>query len=207
MRQETMTDERVRRSRRDAKETILRAASRVFNQEGTAATVDAIADEAGYSTSALYKHFSGRDEIFESLWRRLFNRMANIFGDKPPVELPFEQTVKWLYYQMMDVALEDWDYFVAAIANRPSLQELMNFNDPVVIENVQRIQQVMNDLMQRGIDEGAIRSELDPEFCQHMLDGMLRSMSEISVMRGELPSREQFDQIFDFFLLGAAPRS
>ncbi len=207
MRQQTMSEERVRRTSGDAKAKILRAAARVFNRQGTAATIEAIADEAGYSNSALYKHFKGRDAIFDELWRTLFDELVGIFENDPPIELPFEATVKWFYYQIVDVAFADWDFFVAAIANRPSYAEMMRFADSEIVANAQRIEQIMVGLMQRGIDEGAIRSDLDPVFCHRMLDGLLKGMAESTVFAELKPTRESFDLVFEFFLQGAAPRN
>ncbi len=64
-------DQRTRAARsqgREAREELLTAALRVFAGRGySAAGVDEIAAQAGYSKGALYWHFSGKEEVLEAL--------------------------------------------------------------------------------------------------------------------------------------------
>ena len=54
----------VREEDPPAKREILRAALELFSERGLAATtIRDIADESGYTTPALYKHFAGKDEL------------------------------------------------------------------------------------------------------------------------------------------------
>jgi AcrR family transcriptional regulator len=76
-----------------AKRQILRAAMKLFSEHGLAATsIRDIAKESGYTNPALYKHFSGKEELalhlFETCHRRLWAKCntaivsANSFQDK-----------------------------------------------------------------------------------------------------------------------------
>src|SRR3954452_8331822 len=62
-----------------AKREILRAAMKLFSEHGLAATsIRDIAEESGYTNPALYKHFSGKEELalylFETCHRRLWSK-------------------------------------------------------------------------------------------------------------------------------------
>ena len=71
---------------RDAQATqqkILAAAEAVFAEKGfTTATLDDIAQAAGYTKGAIYKHFAGKEELFlavnDRYWRRYFDNFAEV---------------------------------------------------------------------------------------------------------------------------------
>src|SRR3954452_15638007 len=81
-------DRRTRTARqegRDGREELLQAALEVFAQRGyTNASVDQIADRAGYSKGALYWHFPSKDDVFFALleervdrpWRETIDLLA-----------------------------------------------------------------------------------------------------------------------------------
>lgn len=62
-----------------AKREILRAAMKLFSEQGLAATsIRDIADESGYTNPALYKHFASKEDLalhlFEACHRRMWTR-------------------------------------------------------------------------------------------------------------------------------------
>ena len=79
---------------------LLAAAARVFARKGFAgATLEEIAEEAGYSTGAVYYNFSGKDELILELvrtgWSRQITRrekaVTRVFGEGPAAgEDPFD---------------------------------------------------------------------------------------------------------------------
>ena len=83
----------ARLSRAEAKartrELLLDAAARVFAQKGYAgASVDEIADTAGYSIGAVYSNFGGKEQLFVELLKERANdrvtQAAEIMGDAEP---------------------------------------------------------------------------------------------------------------------------
>jgi AcrR family transcriptional regulator len=63
-----------------AKREILRAALKLFSEQGIAATsIRDIADESGYTNPALYRHFEGKEELaqhlFDACHRRVWGRL------------------------------------------------------------------------------------------------------------------------------------
>lgn len=69
--QQARADRRRRPARaegRDGRETLLRAAAEVFAERGFGdASMDQIAERAGYSKGALYWHFASKDDLFFAL--------------------------------------------------------------------------------------------------------------------------------------------
>jgi len=83
----------IRKDDPPAKRAILRAAIKLFSEQGLAATsIRDIADESGYTNPALYKHFASKEDLalhlFETCHRRMWARCnaaiasANSFDEK-----------------------------------------------------------------------------------------------------------------------------
>lgn len=77
--------ERWTRERRLAhtRSLLLDAAEEVFAEKGfNTATLDDIAQAAGYTKGAIYKHFAGKEELFlavnDRYWRRYFDNFAEV---------------------------------------------------------------------------------------------------------------------------------
>src|SRR5919198_6132991 len=88
----TRIDRRTRAARsegRDAREELLEAAARVFAEKGfQAASVDEIAERAGFSKGAVYWHFESKDDLFFALLAERIDRptweMIELLESAPP---------------------------------------------------------------------------------------------------------------------------
>ena len=87
-----MEQQQTRRRARNAKPKIERAALKLFVNEGVdAATTREIAEEAGVSEGALYRHYKGKDELALALFMETHNRLGTMLtGGRrfPSVFLP-----------------------------------------------------------------------------------------------------------------------
>jgi AcrR family transcriptional regulator len=84
-----MTDRRRRQAERreETRRELIDAAARVFAEHGFAgASIDRIAEEAGYSTGAIYWHFKGKDDLFLAVYEeRVASRAREVteaIGDR-----------------------------------------------------------------------------------------------------------------------------
>ena len=70
--------ERVRRPpRAQTREELLDAAARVFARRGFhGASVEAVSEEAGFSTGAVYSNFAGKEDLFLSLYEERIHRRS-----------------------------------------------------------------------------------------------------------------------------------
>ena len=78
-----MSRERARRQpRAQTRQELLEAAARVFAERGfQGASVEAVSEEAGYSTGALYSNFASKEELFLSLYEERMARRGRELRD------------------------------------------------------------------------------------------------------------------------------
>lgn len=193
---------RQRLGRSEARDMILAAAARVFNQKGRAVTVEDIAQEAGYSPSALYKHFSNKEDILRTLWTRVGERMRDVVLSEPPVELNFLKRLKWTLYRMAQMAEDTREFYLAGMANTPQDVPICQLGEDARLETYRELRRGMIALMQQGIDEGMLTPR-DPEVYASALGGYLHSLTIRWAIDGPYPLRPQIDQAIEIFLLGA----
>jgi AcrR family transcriptional regulator len=107
-------DRRTRSARaegRDGRASLLEAAMEVFARRGYQdASVDEIAERAGYSKGAIYFHFAGKDDLFFALLEERIDRpmrdAIKLLESAPPEE---------------DMALEANRYFVELVSGQREL--------------------------------------------------------------------------------------
>ncbi|MFC7610436.1 TetR/AcrR family transcriptional regulator [Teichococcus aestuarii] len=78
-----MTDQpnRPRKPRADAirnRERVLEAAKAVFSRGGTEAGLEGVARQAGVGIGTLYRHFPTREALYEALYRREVEQLAEL---------------------------------------------------------------------------------------------------------------------------------
>lgn len=98
---------------------LLAATARLVALEGgPRLTLRDLAQEAGMSHNAIYRHFTGVDEIVHELVKDLNQRLRDGLRQArtqvPPGEVPSKTVVSWLF----DFALANKDAFVVAIRQR-----------------------------------------------------------------------------------------
>jgi AcrR family transcriptional regulator len=103
---ERWTQERRRQHTRDL---LLDAAEQIFSSRGfEGASLDEIADTAGYTRGAIYKHFGSKEELFLAVNKRFNERFLAGFLDlldpaQPPQDLDLRQIAKrWHDLQVLD---------------------------------------------------------------------------------------------------------
>jgi len=78
------------RRRQRTREALLDAAASVFARRGFhGASLDEIAETAGYTRGAIYKHFADKEELLHEVCVRLNERTFAEFDDMPVSRLPF----------------------------------------------------------------------------------------------------------------------
>lgn len=197
-------DNRQRLGRAEARDKLLRAAARVFLEKGRAATVEDIAAEAEYSASALYKHFSNKDDLFRCLWHRVFAEMIEVFTNEPPMDLPFVGRLKWTLYSIAEFAENDRDLFLAAMANSPIAESPMTL-DEEFLEKHHQMRDAFYELMSRGVEEGVLR-DYDPATLAMALGGSLQALTGRWALEGPFPLKPHMNDLIELFMNGAAKK-
>ena len=164
----------VRKQQRleSTKQGILEAAQRVFAQKGVeSATLHDIAEEAGYTPSALYKYFASKEDILEAALGQMmdlsFESLSSPQRDDETFRAYFER-----------LALEQ---FRLAEANREFLSFLVYLRSSgphqgcLSPEQFDRGMKRTAEILAEGIRQGAIR-KMDPTLAAHFVHGVERSM-------------------------------
>lgn len=196
-------DDRHRLGHNEARARILHAAARVYNRQGERATVQQIAEEADYSTAALYKHFSDRDDILESLWRTVKDEVLTILQSEPPVELGFVGRLKWLLFEFSNMAEEEEELFLASMANAPPPSRVEHLDDSAM-EIYERYRETMRSIMNQGLEEGVLDDSRSADLYALALAGQMKALVERWAVDGPFPLRPRMEAMLELFLRGAA---
>ncbi len=142
------TTDQKRPRARNARPKIERAALKLFISEGVdAATTREIADVAGVSEGALYRHYKGKDELALALFMETHNRLAemmqNAFSHPGSIEDKVRRAVA-AYCQLAD---EDWLLFSFHLAslNKFVPHDTRRDDDPVSV-----VEKLVSMLMANG---------------------------------------------------------
>jgi AcrR family transcriptional regulator len=134
---------------RNAKPKIERAALKLFIHEGVdAATTREIADKAGVSEGALYRHYKGKDELALSLFMATHIRLAMMLSEVLSGPGTLEQKVKAAVKAYCELADEDFLLFSFHLVslNRYLPYDKRREDDPVSIT-----ERIISGLMEEGV--------------------------------------------------------
>ncbi len=104
-----MANSTVHMARAERKKVILRAAARVFVQQGyAAATMDAIATEAGITKAILYRHYESKQDLYEAVLQGVRERMREIGALAQPAS---PGAAREVIRRMLELGRQDPDGF------------------------------------------------------------------------------------------------
>jgi AcrR family transcriptional regulator len=162
-----------RRPRDQVREELLAAAARVFARRGFhGASVEAISDDAGLSTGAIYSNFRGKEDLFLSLYEERIERrrgelrsaveragggLAGVAAASAEVGEAFRRDREWFLL-----------YFEFA---------LHAARDPVFTHRFRRVRQAGLRELERGLSDGLEHGGLEPTLPAVELARGLRALS------------------------------
>jgi AcrR family transcriptional regulator len=183
--------------------TILDAAAKVFSANGFSnATVRQIGDEAGMLSGSLYYHFESKDSMLEEILVRALDDLTHRYGS---VAERIDDPIECLRSLVVEA--------VESIVRNPHSSTILQ-NDFAYIRQSEKlawvndkyleVRQIWLEVLQRGVDRGVLKSDIDVELAYLTLYGALLStirwydeMSRYSLT--DLASRQA-----DMFLAGLA---
>lgn len=143
-----MIAEQKRPRARNARPKIERAALKLFIAEGVdAATTREIADEAGVSEGALYRHYKGKDELALALFMETHNRLAGMMQEAFEAPGSIEDKIHNAVTAYCQLADEDWLLFSFHLVslNKFIPHDTRREDDPVSV-----VEKLVAMLMQNG---------------------------------------------------------
>ncbi len=133
---------------RNARPKIERAALKLFIHEGIdAATTREIAEKAGVSEGALYRHYKGKDELALALFMETHNRLGNMMAEALAGDGSLDQKVLAAVRAYCELADEDFLLFSFHLVslNRFLPYDKRREDDPVSIT-----ERIIESLMNEG---------------------------------------------------------
>lgn len=149
------------------REKLLDAAREVFRAGGPGASLEAVAKRAGVGIGTLYRHFPTRDDLFEAVYRREVEQLAELADtlsrSKPP-EVALRQ---WLHANVDVVATKKGMLAALALAAE-GRTELFAYSTATMKGAARK-------LLDRAIERGAIRDDISAEELMGALLGLVGS--------------------------------
>ncbi len=159
--------ERMRKPRVDAvrnRERVLEAAKAVFSAGGPEASLEAVARTAGVGIGTLYRHFSTREALFEAVYRREVQQLADLAKQLQEEAQPVEALRLWMRANVEFVATKKGMSAALALAAYKN-SELFSFS-------FDQLTRAVGGLLDRAIATGEIRDDISPQDLLRALVGM-----------------------------------
>jgi AcrR family transcriptional regulator len=188
-----MTDEagsRQRKPRADAirnRERVLEAAKAVFSQGGTEAGLEAVARQAGVGIGTLYRHFPTREALYEAVYRREVEQLAELARQLAAEMPPLEGLRRWMHALVGFVGTKKGMATALALAaHKPP--ELMAYTTG-------RLHDAIGTLLRPAAEAGEVRDDIGPE-------ELLRAVVGLSYLQDGPGWQAQVMRLLDVFLDG-----
>src|SRR5580658_2244806 len=157
----------ARKPRADAvrnRERVLEAAKAVFSAGGAEASLEAVARAAGVGIGTLYRHFPTREELFEAVYRREVQHLADLAEELKKEAQPIDALRQWMRSNVK---------FVATKKGMSAALALAAYKNPKLFSySFDRLTGAVGGLLDRAIATGEIRDDISPEDLLRALIGM-----------------------------------
>ena len=162
------SDKSPRKPRADAarnRERVLEAAKTVFSAGGAEASLEAVARAAGVGIGTLYRHFPTREALFEAVYRREVQQLADLAEQlEGRRRSPSRRCVNGCARTCKFVATKKGMSAALALAAYKN-SELFSYS-------FDRLTRAVGGLLDRAIAAGEIRDDISPEDLLRALVGM-----------------------------------
>jgi TetR/AcrR family transcriptional regulator len=175
--------ERKEREKEARREEIVGAAEKIFFEKGLAqATMDDIAEAAELSKGTLYLYYKSKEDLYLSVAMKGSEILCQMFlriieSGEPTIKMIFDLGEAYYeYFKTYRNYFRMYYFFENPQVQSQVSEEMME----VCLENDRRIWDLVESVLQRGIDEGLLRKDLNPLEAGVMLwsnsNGMMRIM-------------------------------
>jgi AcrR family transcriptional regulator len=161
------SEKTARKPRADAvrnRERVLEAAKVVFSAGGADASLEAVARAADVGIGTLYRHFPTREALFEAVYRREVQQLADLAEELKQEAQPVEALRHW-----MRSIVE----FVATKKGMSAALALVAYkNTELLSYSFDRLTRAIGGLLDRAVATRQIRDDISPEDVLRALVGM-----------------------------------
>jgi AcrR family transcriptional regulator len=146
------------------RERLLVAAKTVFSTGGPEASLEAVARTAGVGIGTLYRHFPTREALFEAVYRREVQQLADLAERLKQEAEPVDAVRRWMRANVRFVATKKGMSAALALA--------VYKNSDLFSYSFERLTRAVGGLLERAIAAGEIRDDVSPEDLLRALAGM-----------------------------------
>jgi len=186
-------ESRARRPRTDAQRNrarILATAKEAFTRLGANASLDEIAKQAGVGPGTLYRHFPTREALLEAVYSSEVEKLAAAERKFAETKPPIEALRAWMLLFV--------DYIAAKQIIAPALNTLVGGSSKVFEASGAKIKGAIHLLVERAVQSGDIRPDLDP------LD-LLRALVGVSNVASGPNWQQSAKRLVDMLIQGSRP--
>ncbi|WP_224406025.1 TetR/AcrR family transcriptional regulator [Afifella sp. IM 167] len=180
----------MRRPRADSvrnRDRLLQAASEVFRTRGGQATLEGVAREAGVGIGTLYRHFPTREALFEAVYRREADQLAELSERLAREEEPVAALRAWMHANIRMIATKQGMLTALALA--------VDKSSEVYTYSYSRLTGAIGLLLGRAVAAGRIRDDVKA-------DDILLTLVGMSLVRSQPGWEEDVIRLADMFLDG-----
>ena len=200
--------ERKEREKEQRRNEILNAAEKIFFSKGfNYATMDEVAEEAELSKGTLYLYFKNKEDLYFAIAQRSMTILRSLFQDAVKQQNKGIEKVRAIgraYHKFS----EDHKNYFNMMMHFAAVQDSLNLDTCVFDEmhmQGQSVLEVLAEAIQIGINDGSIRSNLDPLKTAFLLQGVssgiihliAREKNHIKKLEGFEP-QDLMETFFDF---------
>jgi AcrR family transcriptional regulator len=182
-----------RKPRTDAQQNrgrILEVAKEAFTRSGASTSLDDIAKQAGVGAGTLYRHFPTRDALLEAVYRTEVDKLAAAEQKFSHAMPPVEALRAWMLLFI--------DYIGTKQIIAPALNTIVGGPSKVFEASGDQIKGAIGRLVDRAIESGDMRSDLEP------LD-LLRALIGVSNVASGPDWPQSARRLVDILILGSRP--
>jgi AcrR family transcriptional regulator len=183
----------LRRPRTDAqrnRERILEVAKEAFARSGATTSLDDVAKQAGVGAGTLYRHFPTRDALLEAVYRTEVEKLAAAQRKLAQDLAPIQALRAWMLLFV--------DYIATKKIIAPALNTLVGGPSKAYEASRARITGAIHALVERAIESGDIRRDLEP------LD-LLRALIGVSNVASSPDWQQSARRLVDILITGSRP--
>lgn len=136
-------------------ERVLEAAKAVFAAGGPEASLEAVARQAGVGVGTLYRHFPTRQILFEAVYRREVEQLAELAEQLGTDLPPLEALRRWMHANVAFVATKK--------GMSAALAVVVHASSDLTTYSMNRQGRALEPLLRRAVDAGVIRDDISAE--------------------------------------------
>ncbi len=156
-----------RKPRADAlrnRDRLLEAARTVFSAGGPDASLEAVARTAGVGIGTLYRHFPTREALFEAVYRREVQQLADLAERLKKEKRPLEALRQWMHSIVKFVATKKGMSTALALA--------IGKDSALVSHSSERLARAIGMLLEQAVAAGEIRRDVSADDLLRAIVGM-----------------------------------